>query len=217
MNKGDQRLSVKRLAISKDQARIVFTIAAAAAIVAFCLVASRVLISKMNHQGRVIDAKKEARSQLEINLEEVKKLESSYITFESSEESILGNSGEKNSRIVLDALPSKYDFAAVLTSIEEILLQGTYAINRLEGVDQELDAVQESSEPAPVEIPISISVNTNYLGSQQLVNDLQRSIRPMNIRSISYTGEDNDLTVDIELLTYYQPEKKLDISTEVIK
>lgn len=210
-------LSVKRIAISKDQARIVLTIALTAAIVAFSLVASRVLISKMNHQSQVIERKEEAKAQLEINLEEVSQLESAYLTFENAEESILGQPGQKNSRVVLDALPSKYDYAAVLTSIETILQQGTYTINSIEGVDQELEAVQESSEPTAVEIPLTIAVTTTYQGALQLLNDLNRSIRPMNVQAITYSGDDNDLTLEVELLTYYQPEKKLDISTEVVK
>lgn len=210
-------LSVKRVAISKDQARIVLTIALAGAIIAFSLVASRVFFAKMRHQSRVIDTKEEALAQLESNLDEVKKLESAYLTFENAQESILGNPEEKNSRVVLDALPSKYDFAAVLTSIENILQQGTYEINRIEGIDQELEAVQESSTPEPVEIPLSVTVSTNYQGTQQLTNDLYRSIRPMNIRAIKISGDDAELEYQVDFSTYYQPAKKLDISTKVVK
>ncbi|MCA9349374.1 hypothetical protein KC878_04535 [Candidatus Saccharibacteria bacterium] len=217
MTKNNTRLSVKRLIVSRDQARTVLTIALTASVIAFCAVGSRVYFAKMRHQGRVIDAKQDTLQQLKDNIDVANKLEAAYTTFDSANESVLGNPDETNSRIVLDALPSKYDFAAVLTSVEKILSYGTYTVNRIEGIDQELEALQESATPEPVEIPLTISVSTNYKGAQQLLNDLYRSIRPMNIQKVGLSGSDDSLNLEIDLFTYYQPEKKLDVSTKEIK
>lgn len=209
--------SSKRLQIDKDQARIVTMLAISSAILVFSLVASRTLISKMLHQNRVIAAEETALEQLNTNIEELDKLQSAYRTFEDSPESVLGNSGEKNSKVILDALPSKYDFAALLTSIEQILLAGDYEILGITGVDQELEVEQISSTPEPIEIPLTISINTNYVGAQTFLDSLSRSIRPFNIKTLLLTGGDDNLTVTVDLVTYYQPETNLDIQTEVIE
>lgn len=208
-------ISTKRLSISKDQSRIVIMVAASSAILVFSLVASRSLLGQYTHNARVIEAKTETRDQLKSNLSELEDLESSYNVFEEAPESVLGIAEQKNSKVALDALPSKYDYAALLSSIEFITTG--YAINEITGIDAELESEQFSSNPVPVPIPITVAVTTTKDNVAVFLDNLHRSIRPFKIESIELDGTDEETKVTVEILTYYQPEKRLEIGTQEIK
>ncbi|MEM6998004.1 MAG: hypothetical protein AAF413_03790 [Patescibacteria group bacterium] len=210
------KVSSKRLAIDKDQARIVVTVVAAAAITVFCLIGSSTLITKLNHQNDVISALEDSKETVQENISNLNALTTTYNNFENSVESVIGDN-DSNSKVVLDALPSKYDFAALLTSMEAILRTGNYTTSGISGTDNELTAEQSSANPEPVEIPLSLAVNTTYAGSQQLLDTLASSIRPFDIRSMRLSGGDADARLNLELITYYQPSKEVQFGERTIK
>lgn len=218
--------STKRLQISKANTAMITVIALASFVVIFSLVASRALFSQRSYQSRVIAKQEQAKRQLQDNLEATKNLEIAYKQFTGSPVNVLGGNpagqGDKdgdNAKIVLDALPSRYDFPALATSLEKILTDSNYTIDSISGIDDELNqqANASSSSPQPVEIPFEISVSGNYPSMQSLLSVLQRSIRPLHINTMEFTGSDNSIKLSIAAKTYYQPEKNLEIRTEVVK
>ena len=213
---GVKNPSKKRLAIDNDQRRIVLAVAGSSAIVVFCLMASWVLFSKIRHQQAVISKKETALEQLQTNEGELEKLVSSYTIFDNEPESVLGNTGESNAKVVLDSLPSKYDYAALLTSVEKILVGGGFSVLEISGNDLELEAAQSSDKPTPIEIPLRIGVQTTYDGAKLLMSELERSIRPFNVQNVELTGKDSLLNVYVDIVTYYQPETSLGIQTEEV-
>ena len=117
--------SAKRLQISKANATIVAVVSVAAFVTTFSLVAGQALLSKRSHQARVIFEKETARNQLLSNITASESLITAYQEFISRPENVIGGdpagSGERdgdNARLILDALPSKYDFHSLDTSIE---------------------------------------------------------------------------------------------------
>src|SRR5690606_29874356 len=132
------QLSTKRLQINKTNATMVAILALSSMITVFSLVAARTLIQKSTYQQRIISERQDANKQLEENIESVSELVQKYRDFDSAAENVIGGSsdpvatGERdgpNSRIVLDALPSIYDFPALATSLEKILTDGGYQID----------------------------------------------------------------------------------------
>src|SRR5579875_2370206 len=118
--------SQKRVLIDKANSRVVVVTSAAAFIVVFCLVAAHTLFSQLLYQNRIISAKKQALSQLRTDTTAVSQLDNSYVAFVSTPQNVLGGSSSgtgsqdgNNAQIVLDALPSKYDFPALATSLEK--------------------------------------------------------------------------------------------------
>ena len=125
-------LSSKRLQIDKANASMVAFLAVAAFIAVFSLVASKALLSQRSYQSRVIAEKKKALTQLKTNNQAATELVAAYKSFVAAPENIIAGSasgsGDRdgdNAKIVLDALPSKYDFPALVTSIEKILKANT--------------------------------------------------------------------------------------------
>ncbi len=223
---GKMQLPTKRLMIDKANGQIIAMIAGATVVVIFSLVASRALLSQRSYQSRVITDKEKAVRQLKSNVDAVSNLVNSYNQFVSQPANVIGGNpagtGERdgdNARIILDALPSQYDFPALATSLEKLLTSPNYTINSISGTDDEINQQKqvETPEPQPVEIPFEIGVTSTYGAAQSLVQTLQNSIRPFHINKLVFDGSDSKMDVTITAKSYYQPEKALTIRTKDVK
>ena len=219
--------SVKQLMINKANATVVVVTSVACFVVVFCLVASATLIGQLSYQNRVISKKKVALKQLKTDIQSVQSLETSYRAFSTTPQNILngnpqGNGPQDgdNAKVVLDALPSKYDFPALATSLEKILSSQNVQIQSIEGTDDEVAQASAgaSSSPQPVEIPFQVTVAGSYDSIKGVVNAFEHSIRPIKVDSMTISASSqNSLTLNVQAKTYYQPEKSLNIKKEVVK
>lgn len=219
-------LSTKRLQIDKANLTIIIVTSVAAFLTVFSLVACRSLLSQRSYQSKVIAKKEVAKKQLENNIKSSEKLVASYKAFVSTPDNVIGGSstgqGDRdgdNAKIILDALPSKYDFPALATSLEKLVTERNYKIVSITGTDDELTQLTavETSTPEPVEMPFVINVQGNYDSMQSLVEVFERSIRPFYVTKLSLNGSDSAITLGITAKTFYQPEKSLSIKNEVVK
>ena len=218
------RQSQKRSQLDKANARMVITVAVAAFVVVFSLVASRALWVRMSHQAEVINQKEIARDQLETNLETIDELQTSYNTFVETNQNVIGGnpagSGDKdgnNAKIVLDALPSKYDFPGLATSLEKVIKANGSNINSISGTDDEIAQSGEQAASTPIEVPFELSAAGNYQSTQDLLTLLQRSIRPIQVQTMEVSGTNSELVLNLTALTYYQPERALRVQTKVVE
>lgn len=216
-------ISSKHMQIDKANARTAAFVAVAAFITVFSIISSRALLSQRSYQARVIAEKTKALKQLQANNEAAGRLSTSYSAFIAEPNNIIGGntsgSGDRdgdNAKIILDALPSKYDFPAMVTSLEKLLSNPAYKINSITGTDDEINQ-QQANDTQPVEMPFELSVSGNFASIQELIGALQRSIRPISITGIDLSGSDSNLTASIKAKTFYQPEKTLGITTKDVK
>jgi hypothetical protein len=220
------QFSTKRILIDKTNSRIVIYTSIAAFMVVFTLVASKTLIGEAMFQNRVITAKKTAVSQLKTDIASTSNLVTAYKAFVSTPQNVIGGdpsgTGPKdgdNAKVVLDALPSKYDFPALATSLEKLLTSQNVQIQSISGTDQEVaqEPDQSSSNPVPVPMPFQVSVTGNYQSIQNLVTAFSSSIRPFQIQTMLISGNDNQMTMTMTAQTYYQPEKVFNVAKKVVK
>lgn len=221
------QISTKRIAISKANAQMVAIVSVAAFVTVFCLVASRAVFSQNRYQAHVINAKEQARNQLEKNIETFTDLQTAYKAFDSTSTNVIGGNSSgtgdndgSNSKIILDALPSNYDFPALTSSVEKILKDNNLKVTNITGTDDQLNQQNNFSSPTPkpVSIPFSFTItNANYASIGQLATKLQQSIRPIQIDSIELSGGVNDMTATINAKTYFQPAKNVTITKKVVK
>ncbi len=220
-------ISTKRLAITKANAQMVIIVAAASFVAIFCLVASHAVFSQNSYQSRVNAAKEKAHLQLKKNLDAFNSLVASYQTFDSAHTNVIGGnaagSGDNqgsNSKIILDALPSSYDFPALTSSLEKLLADQHFKVGGITGTDDQVNQQTNISSPTPqpVAIPFSFSVSqADYISVQQLVSTLEHSIRPIQVDSINLSGDASSMSVTVTAHTYYQPGKTVSIIQKVIK
>jgi Tfp pilus assembly protein PilO len=216
----------KRSLISKANSTMVIATTAAAFVLVFTLVAGKSLMSQMAYQNRVISAKKDALAQLKSDISARDTLTQSYGEFASADPNVLtGNpvgTGDKdgdNAKLVLDALPSKYDFPALTTSLEKLIEGQGLKIQSISGTDQEADqtTAQTSPDPKATPMPFQVQVNGSYQSVQALVDVFQRSIRPFQIQTMELSGDEGSMSATISAQTFYQPEKSLNIKSEVVQ
>lgn len=219
-------ISFKRVQINKANTAMVISTAIAAFVVTFSVIAGRALLNKRSYQNHIIGAKEKAVSQLQANIKATDSLATSYKAFVGTPSNVLGGNptgaGDKdgdNAKIILDSLPSQYDFPALASSLEKILNDNGYKTTSISGSDDELaqQTNQATSTPKPVAIPFSIAVTTDLAGSKNLLSILERSVRPINVKALELNGSNSKLSVVITAETYYQPGKSLNIEKKVVK
>lgn len=209
-------ISNKYLKIDKANKVVLISVSVTVAIVIFSLVATQALIKQIKYQGIVISKRNAANATLEKNLKAVNSLVASYTAFDSAQESVIGT-GDKNSKVILNALPSKYDFPALATTMESFYKSTGVSNDGFSGTDEEATAVQSSNSPTPVEIGVPITATGDLTATQKLLDYLGRSIMPIKISTVSISGSDKTLNVSLAGVTYYQPAKEYKVNYEVFK
>lgn len=216
-------LATKRGQVDKAKATLFAIVAGASVITVFALIASKTYLREANYLNKIASNKETALTQLKANKEAVSKLVESYKTFASQDPNLIGGkstaNGERdgdNARLILDALPSKYDFPALVSSVEKLL--NGYTINGITGSDDSLAIEQAKDKPVQlVEMPFTLDINTDYKGAQNLVTSFERSIRPFQVQTMEFNGSNAKLQILLNVKTFYQPEKDLKIDKKVIK
>jgi hypothetical protein len=218
----------KRALITKANRTMVLSTGIAAFIFVFCGVASKALFSQAAYQNKVISQKKKALSTLKSDISAVGNLKDSYKSFVGTPQNVLGGNpaggGDQdgdNAKIVLDALPSKYDFPALTTSLEKLITTQGLQIQGISGTDDEIVQAgnQSSASPQPIAVPFQVRVAGSFEGIKSLLTVFERSIRPIQVLKveINSAAQGGNMTAIIDAQTFYQPEKNLKIKTEVVR
>lgn len=220
-------ITTKKVAISKANAQMFVAIMITCFVTVFCLIAAKSVWSHNLYLAKVISAKQKAKTQISDNIESYNQLKTSYNDFETKEKNAIGGSrtgtGDNdgpNSKIVLDSLPSTYDFPALASSIEKIITDRGLKVSGITGTDDQVnqESNESSSSPSPVPIPFSFSVdNANYASLQQVITALQLSIRPIVIDTVNISGGGNQMTATVSAHTYYQPSKNIKIKMKDVQ
>jgi hypothetical protein len=224
---GGKNITTKRALIDKANSSLVIITGLAAFLTIFSLVASKTLFSQFAYQNRVLKEKHATVARLRSDITAGNQLETSYQAFTKTTTNIIdgdaNGTGERdgsNTKIILDALPSTYDFPALTTSLEKLITSvNGVQITSISGTDDEVaqSANATSATPQAVPMPFTIAVNGNYQAIQDLIGRFEHSIRPFQIQNMTLTGDQANLTLTLVAQTFYQPAKTLNIGTKVVK
>jgi hypothetical protein len=223
-------LSAKSVQISKEQQRILGAVVGATIVTVFCLTSAKVLLGQMFYQQRVINSRNNSVKQLETDVSNANTLKSQYndVFVGSDAQNVIGGNNTSsqnaappdgdNGKIVLDALPTTYDFPALLTSLSKMLSAEGVGAQSIGGTDQATTVDSTPSyNPQATKIDLTVSGSSTYTNSQKLLTDLERSIRPFDVTHLSLNGNESNLVISIDVSTYFQPAKTLTIPSKEIK
>lgn len=142
MEKLAHNKSVKHLIIDKANTTMLIAVSISVFIVVFSIFAVKALVSQSLYHQRVTTKQEEALKVLKQNSVAASDLRQAYIAFAGQAINVLGGNptgtGARdgdNAQIVLDALPAEYDFPALSSSIEKILVEGGYQITTIGGAE----------------------------------------------------------------------------------
>jgi Tfp pilus assembly protein PilO len=199
----------KREQVKKAGSTVFIVVAIASVIVMSSAMSIRFLWEKKSYNDRVGEAKTKARDGLQTNLANIDKLSEQFVDLEDSVTT--------NSKTILHALPPVYDYAALASSIDYLAsISGVQSATNI-GQDISATAVNSANTSSPVEIPLSLTVTGSYESIKLYVTNLEKSIRPIHVTSITYSGTDSDLQAVIQAVTHYQPARSLDVERSPIQ
>ncbi len=218
----------KRLQLDKTNSSVVIVAAITTVVFVFSLVAAHALYNQSRYQSKVLSAKHKADKQLKDNVTALSQLENEYTIFDKADTNVIGGNGSpaatgdrdgNNARIVLDALPSRYDYPALISSVEKMMQARQIKIASITGTDDEINQETKSSETSPAvqTMGFSIAGDASYTSVKALIGDFESSIRPFSLKTLTLTGSDADMNVSSDVETYFQPAKNLNLTTEVVK
>jgi len=193
-------------------------VAVAAVAVSFCLATGQYLFAKWDYNNKIISKKGTTAQTLSNNIVNAEKLKEEVDNLTANQDlaSIKTNPADPNTKSVLDALPTSFDPAALATSLQQVILSRS-------GVSVESIAVPPDAEgvvqavKGPQEIKFSFTVVGTYDKIKSLMVDLNRTVRPMKLVSLTLNGSDNDLRAAFDYVTYYQPAQTVTLGEEVVK
>ncbi len=174
----------------------------------------------------MIETKRTAVKQLKTNEQTAQQLVTSYKAFVAADTNVIGGNalgtGQRdgdNAKIVLDALPSKYDFPALTSSLEKMLTEQKLTIASISGSDDEVaqGANQASPQPIAVEIPFEVSATGPYKDIQGSLDVFGKSIRPFHLKTLQLSGGQSNMTMAITGKSYYQPAKNFNVTQKVVR
>ena len=223
-------VSNKRSQINKAQSNMLATITVASVVTIFCLMSAKALLSQAAYQRKVVNANHTAVKQLQANVTAAQQLVIQYNgVFEGgSPTNIIGGKNDSspsavppngdNSRIVLDALPSQYDFPALVTSLSKLLNDDGITSQAVTGTDSSATVNNTPvANPTPQQIQVTVSGTADATAVQKFMKDLERSIRPFDVTNVQLSGPQNQLAFNLTVNTYYQPAKSLMVTPKEIK
>lgn len=216
----------RRAIIDKSNQKLVIVVGLGIFVVVFSLIATKSLVSQAAYQNKIISKQRKAVDQLTTNKQKLQTLKSSYDGFVGSSKNVVDGLSEgsgpldgRNDKIILDALPSYYDFPALTTNLEALVASQAVSLTSISGTDDQVAQSGNivSGTPTPVAMPFDITVSADYNKMQELIRAFERSIRPMKLISFDISGSEKGLTANIKAETYYQPVKIFNVKEEVVK
>jgi hypothetical protein len=214
----------KRQQIEKAARSMFIWVAVASIAVSVCVVTAQFLFQKWAYNNRVLDTKSRAAETLKSNISNAKQLRDSVgaLVSNSALASVKTSADDPNTKSILDALPSRFDATAWATSLQQTVLSRSGVTVESIHVpgdqdDPSGDVKASASATTPQEMKFDIAVSGSYDKIRNMLLDLERTIRPVKVTSVTLRGDDAAMSATVSGITYYQSSKSATIKQEVVK
>mgnify|MGYP003607658415 CR=1 FL=1 len=219
----------KRQQIASASKQMMIWVACAAAILTICAMVSINLVQHIIYQAKVIDEKSQTDETLKNSIAEFPKLKENINALQTNSGllALRADMDDTAFNVVIDALPTEDDSTALGSSLQDKILvnsgvvwndfspsYGTSASTSTDDTGEESTTLL--SKPAAQQLTFSFSINGNYASIKQALIDIERTIRPINITSLSIQGSDSNLSASITATTYYAPKATYAIGSKQV-
>ncbi|MES2876552.1 MAG: hypothetical protein V4678_03725 [Patescibacteria group bacterium] len=215
----------KRQQIENAGKKMFLWVAGAAALVGLCAVLSVSLFERIAFRQEIIGMKTETVGNLQHNITVASELKD-QVRVLNTNEALLATPRLEDSEplsVILDALPSKANSSALGASLQQKLLNEggvtleALTVNPIAGVEDETDASSSGGEVAEGEIGFQFSVSAPTGSADRLrevLRRLERSIRTINITSVTVDQQGNKVVLTAEGKGYYQTATRVELKVE---
>ncbi|MDB5166899.1 MAG: hypothetical protein JWN26_44 [Candidatus Saccharibacteria bacterium] len=226
----------KRTQIAKANRVMFVWVAAVSVVVGFGLVGSIFLAQKLFFNEKVLAEKNKTISTLNTNNANVSELEANVRALNTNEDLIASQAKPTDQAIqaILDALPSDANSPALGASLQNKLLAGidgltiqSLQVDPVIGVEQ-LSTDGSSDTTAATTTDSSSAISNNVItfrfsvsGSrtalQQVLTNLERSIRAINVTSLHIESQGSTEVLSVEAQAFYEPAVVVQLTDKLVK
>ncbi len=224
----------KRTQIAKANRTMFIWIAVASALVGTAVVVSYFLIQNLTYNEKVLLKKTETDRVVTENNKAVPKLSDAIRVLDTSQALAItkANSTDQAIQVILDALPSDANSLALGSSLQNKLLVGIDGLTTLESL--QVDPVQgveatdaststiDASENAAAQslgvstITFQFTVKGSQAALQKVLENLQRSIRTINVTSVRIENEGSVNRMTVLGQAFYLPSTTLKLEQKAV-
>lgn len=223
----------KRQQIANANRAMFMWVAGVSVVVGIAAVVSLFLIQKALFNEKVLAEKSKTASTLVANNAVVDDLQNQIRVLNTNDSlKKLMISGETQPvQVVLDALPSEANSSAFGASLQQKFLQApgiqldSLNVTPVQDIEVTTGAGGTATSGAIAgttaeQINFSFDVSTeagNVSVLKELLVNIERSIRPIDLTSVSIEAQSNRLLLKVEGHTYYQPARTVDLKDKMVK
>ncbi len=216
----------KRSQIAKANRTMFLWIAAASALVGIAAVVGLFLGQQLFYNEKVLAEKQKTATTLKQNLSAITELKQEILVLDTNTDlaKVRANPNDKALQVILDALPSEANSLALGASLQNKLLVGVPGLGGIESlvvnsVDTSDQAVVDSSTQADADnaIDFSFTISGTQPALQQLLTNLERSIRTIEFVSVRFeTQQNGELLLNVSARAFYEPTRTLELTDKVV-
>lgn len=222
----------KRQQIANANRMMFMWVAGVSALVGIAIVASIFLLQKAWFNEKVLAEKSKTASTLVKNNEVVGELKDQIRVLNTNQalKDAMLDSEDQPVQVVLDALPSEANSSALGASLQEKFLtkEGltleALSVDPVQGIESQSDGnVQDASEASLngeniITFRFAVSANVNNASAlKELLQRLERSIRPVDITSLDIETQGERLVLEVNGHSFYEPAKTVELKSKTVK
>lgn len=214
----------KRQQIAGANKTMFIWVAAISVVVGAALVASIFLGEKLIFTQKVLTVKQHTASTLSDNLNTVSTLKDNVRVLNTNQalKSVMTPDETDPIQVVLDALPSDANSTALGASLQQNFLDNpdidvqTLTVNPVSGVESS-DGSTSSDNTTNNAITFNFTVKIKDAGTvEKLLKDFERSIRTIDLTTLTINYQDGSFMVTADGVSYYEPAQTVKLKDETI-
>ena len=206
----------KRQVIANSNRTMFVWIAIMSAVIGICAVVGYFLFQQIMFKTKVTNELDNTSSILHENNKNAQTLIENVRVLETNQalNSAKAQPSEKALQVVLDALPADANTLALGSSLQQSLLTGVAGVT----IDSLTVLPQGEATASAGQLPFSVVVRSTDASSlKDLLNRIERSIRIIDVDSVTLEKSNAGYTMTIQAHAYYQAEKTVQLKDKVVK
>lgn len=214
----------KRQQISKANRTMFLWVVIASAVIGVAVVSTVFLTQRLFFNERVLLKKQETVSTLRENNDTIETLKDEIRAINTNQALLDSRASNEDQplQVILDALPSDANSTALGASLQEVLLKvpdvtlESLSVDSVESDDS--DIATETTTDNAIGFTFTISVpRADSDNLKQLLVRLERSIRAINVISLSVEAQGGRMLMSVAAEAYYEPAKSATLKEETVR
>lgn len=198
-------------------------IVAASIVIGVCAILMQFLIRQLMFNGTVLSKLNETNQTIEGNVKAYDGLKASVVKLTANSNLTGLKKGDNSTalQVIIDALPTEDNRTALATSMQKEVI-GPSGVVLDSFVAQSSDVAGYANTTSSLtagaqSFDFTFSIVGTYDQVKQAIRNIERSIRPINIKTLDIVGTDQRLQATITATTYYQLPKTVELGKKTIK